>query len=881
MDADVVTMPNETQRVTWDIKSKPTVSIIIPNRDQPQLLRQCVTGLIERTKYGPCEIIIVDNDSTNAETIEYYQQLTRDDVARVVPFEGPFNYSAACNTGARSATGDVLLFLNNDTEVVDDGWLDELVRWVMLPGVGIVGAKLLFPNGRIQHAGMVVGHMALCGHPFYGQDETSANLFGTPNLYRNLSVLTGACHLVRRDVFESLGGYDEQYLLAYSDCALCLEATSAGYRNIYTPYTRLIHHECATRKGLVPTEDERRFAQRLERSQFICDPYYSPMIDAQSLDGRLRLRSEMSSDEVVRRRIEMTGHCDDSHSLQSPIHQIWRHRADLRHHYPDSLLPSGWRNFRRWLEFYGPAEYGQFEPEVFDEFEARVQRQSPQDLAESYLLNPEWQRTFPLAFTIFDRDRFVRWVESQQPPEYSRHIRRPNVFTPVEQLYRLGHVHPEVGQLLERIGRDENAAKDVVHWVHDAGRRAFDLPSEWLAEFDVEVETGALAKRGINFVGYLSYGAGLGEAARGMHAALSTTASPMSVRNVPHTLGADKMLGPDTMGLDLYDKTLMVLQPDALEHHLGTCGTTYRREGYHIGMWTWELENVPETWKAGFDCVDEVWTPSDFVADAVLRSTDLPVRTVPYCVEIDQVEPIDRALLGVPDDHFMFLFMFDNSSVMERKNPLAVIKAFKLAFALGDKATLVLKVGRADHDPLSFAHLRQQTANHSIRLFTSPLSRARCNGLMDTADCYVSLHRSEGFGLTLAEAMLLRKPVIATAYSGNMDFMTTENSFPVDYQLIEVPDGLPFYKPGNRWADPSIEHAANWMRWVFDNRAASVEVGQIAGKQVQAMLSRKAIGQRIASRLAEIDNTQTSSVPRDIPTPSIDRSRALTQKITL
>ncbi len=871
--ADVVTMPNQTQRVTWEIKSKPSVSIIIPNRDQPQLLRQCITGLIQRTTYGRCEIIVVDNDSTDAETIDYYRQLARDDVARVVPFEGPFNYSAACNTGARSATGDVLLFLNNDTEVLDGDWLDELVRWVMLPSVGVVGAKLLFPDGRIQHAGMALGHMALCGHLFYESDEGSANLFGSTNQYRNLSALTGACHLIQRDVFEALGGYDEQYVLAYSDCALCLQATRAGYRNIYTPYARLIHHECATRKGHVPREDERRFAQLLEQSRFIADPYYSPMIDARSFDGRMRVQSNPSSDEVIRQRIEFAAHGDVSQSQESPIHQIWRHRADLRHQCPDALLPSGWQGYRRWLERCGTAEYGQFEPEVFDEFEVRVQRRSSQDLAESYLLNPPWQKTFPLAFTIFDRGRFMRWIENRQPPGHSETTGRPHALTPVQQIHRLGRVHPEVGQLLRQIGSEEHAVEDLSRWVHGPGRRAFDLPSDWLAEFDAEVQTGAVAKQGINFVGYLGYSAGLGEAARGMHAALETTGIPMSVRNVPHTMGSDKILGLDSMGLDLYDKTLMVLQPDALGHHLGSCGTSYRRAGYHIGMWTWELENVPETWNAGFERVDEVWTPSHFVAEAVRRATDLPVQTVPYCVEIDQVASIDRALLGVPDDHFMFLFMFDNSSVMERKNPLAVIKAFKQAFALGDKATLVLKVGRANHDPLSFAHLRQQTANHSIRLLTTPLSRARCNGLMNAADCYVSLHRSEGFGLTLAEAMLLGKPVIATAYSGNMDFMTTENSLPVDYRLIDVPAGLPFYKPGNRWADPSVEHAANWMRWAFDNRDAAAEVGHTARQQVQAMLSSEAIGRRIATRLAEIDHAERPCAPVEKPTTEVEPRR--------
>ncbi len=861
IDADVETLPNELQHVTWKLKTRPRVSVIIPNRNQPRFLRQCISGIVDRTDYGRCDIIVVDNASTNPDTLKYYEYLKRNNIARIVPFNRPFNYSAACNTGARAAKGDILVFLNNDTEVVDEDWLDELVRWVMLPGVGVVGAKLLFPDGTIQHAGMAVGHMALCGHPFYGMEETCGNLFGIPNQYRNLSVLTGACHVIRRELFESLGGYDETYELAYSDCALCLEAINAGYRNVYTPYARLIHHECSTRVGHVPQEDERLFSQLLETNGYIRDPYYSEMINAFSNDGGMRLHSDQSSADVVRRRIESVGHSEEEVSDDSPIHQIWQHRTDIRYHYPDALLPMGWRNFRRWLDMYGPNEYGKFSESTFEKIEVRVHQQTPEDLAISYLQNPQWQQTYPLAFTVFDRDRFPKWIESQLPPELASKVPRPEVFTSVEQLYRLGKVHPEVGQLLSRVGCNPNAARDIARWVHGPGRRAFHLGSKWLAQFDADVAEGKLARRGINFAGYLGYGAGLGEAARGLLAALNTTGIPVSARNVPHTIGADKVLGSETMGVDLYDKTLMVLQPDALDYHLSGCGTTYNREGYHIGMWTWELENVPDTWTAGFERVDEVWTPSDFVTQAVRRSTELPVRTIPYSVELGEIEPIDRRLLGVPEDHFMFLFMFDISSVMERKNPMAVVRAFKKAFSLGDKASLVLKVGRSDYDALSFAHLRQQTANHSIHLFTSPLSRARCNGLMETADCYVSLHRSEGFGLSLAESMLLGKPVIATGYSGNMDFMTAKNSLPVEYQLIDVPDGLPFYKPGNRWADASVDHAASLMRKIYKNPEKAAEIGRLAQQQMRAQLSNEAIGRRIANRLAEIDSERFPSVP--------------------
>ena len=212
-----------------------------------------------------------------------------------------------------------------------------------------------------------------------------------------------------------------------------------------------------------------------------------------------------------------------------------------------------------------------------------------------------------------------------------------------------------------------------------------------------------------------------------------------------------------------------------------------------------------------------------------------------------------KAELGIPEDHYVFLFAFDIRSVLERKNPLALIDAFRRAFSLSDRVTLVLKVGMPHGDPAGMQRLREAASGLSIKFVTAAMSRPRLYGLMQTCDCYVSLHRSEGFGLTLAESMLLGKPVIATAYSGNLDFMTADTSRLVGYRPIEVPPGLPFYKPGNHWADPSIDEAAAHMRWAYAHPQQARELGELGRRHARTVVSPQIVGAVIRSRLLEID----------------------------
>ena len=278
----------------WAAEKAPLVSLIVPTRDNPRMIRNCVDGLLQKTEYPNREIILVDNGSANSETLALYARWLREERIRVVPFDRPFNYSAACNLGARHARGDLLLFLNNDTRVIDRRWLDELVRWALRPKVGVVGAKLLYPSGRLQHVGVSLAGPAMNLHPYRGMPEGFRGLFGSTDEPRDLLAVTGACQLTRREVFEEIGGFDEAYDLCYSDLAFCLSARRLGYRVIVAPAARLIHCECRTRTVMSGTEirDGRMFAESLRQAELDEDPYLHPFVSLRHDAPTLRSGAE-------------------------------------------------------------------------------------------------------------------------------------------------------------------------------------------------------------------------------------------------------------------------------------------------------------------------------------------------------------------------------------------------------------------------------------------------------------------------------------------------------------------------------------------------------------------------------------------------------------
>lgn len=255
-----------TYRVEYQHPSTPLVSIIIPTRDRPELISACVDSLLEKTRYPNYEILLVDNGSEVEDVFDYYEKLrlTLGDALTVISYDKPFNFSAMNNLAAEQAKGDMLLLLNNDTEIIHQHWLDNLVNHGLRPEVGVVGARLVYPDFRLQHAGVLIGQN-VASHAFLGEMMDDPGLPLAARVDRNYSAVTGACMLVRKALYLEVGGMDQADLaVAYNDVDLCLKIRELGYRNVWTPYSTLIHKDSSSRKsdGRIDEETDRFYRER-------------------------------------------------------------------------------------------------------------------------------------------------------------------------------------------------------------------------------------------------------------------------------------------------------------------------------------------------------------------------------------------------------------------------------------------------------------------------------------------------------------------------------------------------------------------------------------------------------------------------------------------
>ena len=275
----------DVHRVRFPDAPRPLVSVIIPNRDSLALITRIVDDLLHRTAYPALEIVIADNGSTDPAVLAFYQARWSERFLVDLVVE-PFNFARMCNRGARMARGDVLLFLNNDIEVIEPGWLDEMVECLAFPQTGIVGARLLYPDGSLQHAGVIVGLGEAAGHWHVAEPIDTPGPMGRLAVRQTIGAVTAACMLVSRSCFEALGGFDDiAFPIAYNDVDLCIRARHAGFRTVWTPFATLTHHESLSRGSDAEGENAVRFQVEMARLQArhatrtIVDEAYSPFYD--------------------------------------------------------------------------------------------------------------------------------------------------------------------------------------------------------------------------------------------------------------------------------------------------------------------------------------------------------------------------------------------------------------------------------------------------------------------------------------------------------------------------------------------------------------------------------------------------------------------------
>lgn len=260
----------------------PLASLLIPTRDRVDLLKQCVDSVIDKTEYPNYEILILDNGSVEPETLDYFAQIEENSRVRVLRYDHPFNYSAINNFGAAHANGEVIGLLNNDIEVISSGWLREMVSHACRPDIGVVGAMLYYPNDTIQHAGVFLGFGGVAGHAYVGRPRGYPGDKHRAGLAQSLSAVTAACALVRAEVFQEVGGLDEGLVVAFNDVDFCIRVREAGYRNLWTPFAELYHHESASRgyentpEKIARFKREEKFMQERWGKLLERDPYYNP-----------------------------------------------------------------------------------------------------------------------------------------------------------------------------------------------------------------------------------------------------------------------------------------------------------------------------------------------------------------------------------------------------------------------------------------------------------------------------------------------------------------------------------------------------------------------------------------------------------------------------
>ncbi|QNK75216.1 glycosyltransferase family 4 protein [Variovorax sp. PAMC28562] len=542
--------------------------------------------------------------------------------------------------------------------------------------------------------------------------------------------------------------------------------------------------------------------------------------------------------------------------LATRARQAFLTRESLHGVLPQGLTPAGSHALFGWFASLGIDEAGLRAEEVWWLLLQAVQRPA-HELMQAYLFTPAWQDLHPDGLTVFGRDAFATWFaaeygHSADRGDWTDASRWPAWQTPALQIRAAFWARPAWRAAHPEAFIDVPRALAFLGWL----RWGADLPEAqraWCDALDAELVASELAQPGVNVIGHFCYASGLRVSVESMVQGMGRVGVATSLRDV-YTDVKDDPHHAEYSGMEAYDVTVIHTQPEPLFNQAYERANLLERtpRTYRIGYWYWEFDSVPDAWAHHASKVDEIWAATAFVAKGLRAKTQVPVRTLFPGVKLAPFEARSKAHFGLDEGRFTFLFTFHMMSVMERKNPLGLIRAFRSAFKADEPVSLVLKTSFGDRHPTQLQELHAAAAGASIKIVDEVMSPDAVLSLMHACDAYVSLHRSEGLGLTMAEAMLMGKPVIATRYSGNVDFMDDGNSLLVDYRLVKLGRDIPPYSADLEWAEPSEAHAAQLMRRVYEDPDRARALGQAATKSARERLSLDAAGRRFADRLAEI-----------------------------
>jgi glycosyltransferase involved in cell wall biosynthesis len=425
-------------------------------------------------------------------------------------------------------------------------------------------------------------------------------------------------------------------------------------------------------------------------------------------------------------------------------------------------------------------------------------------------------------------------------------------------LATLWTLHPDLQRLFVEPLINPHHAQDFCRWVVAGGdARAADVPdglrgrlSSRIAELEGtsdSAETGPLLP-GLNVLGYLHAELGVGQAARLVLSAAAAAGVPTNARSIDPVRGSLGCLPGNSWGDDWsFDTNVFSINADMLGTVIAGLPRSMLRQPHSAGIWFWEAERIPERFEPAFHLVDEVWAPSLFIAAALERTGAGPVVPISLPVPVPAWSTaFTRRDLGLPEG-FLVLFTFDFASVFERKNPLGLLEAYCRAFDPDDGAHLVLKSVGGEQHWQQMELLRSSIDRPDIHVMDGAVPSHRLKAMMELSDCYASLHRSEGFGLGMAEAMALGKPVVATAWSANLEFMDEDTAYLVPAGAVPIPDDVAVYGGLGRWAEPDLDAAAAALRRVHDDPVGATERGARARRHMERTRSPLLMGQRLAA----------------------------------
>jgi glycosyltransferase involved in cell wall biosynthesis len=350
---------------------------------------------------------------------------------------------------------------------------------------------------------------------------------------------------------------------------------------------------------------------------------------------------------------------------------------------------------------------------------------------------------------------------------------------------------------------------------------------------------------GLNIIGYFDSPSGVGQSARAL-------AGAAECRGVSVSRIEAAVPSANRRAEDLYDVNLYHVNADGAAGVVEELGPELHAGRANVAYWYWESETFPQRWRDRFDYFDEIWVASDFCRQSIAAVSPIPVRLVPPPVAVAQSPTDAKARAGVQSSDFLFLTILDALSVPERKNPVGTVRAFVRAFAGSPEALLLVLVSNANGVPGLLSTLREASRGARVQIRDAVLSRPEIETFLAACDAYASLHRAEGFGLPIAEAMAIGKPVIATNYSGNTDYLDESTGFPVRWESMTLSQRVRDYDSGTRWAEPDEGHAIELFQRVLTDRAEARRRGEAARRRIAERYDPRLVGGQIGSRLAQL-----------------------------